>query len=98
MRYFEKSAKKEYGPAVFNLGVMHLSAQGAEKNVDKAMELLRKASKLGYVDANVTLGNLYYNGSEMTKDLGKAEAWYKKACDQGNADACKMVTHIQQAS
>ena len=98
MRYFEKSAKKEYGPAVFNLGVMHLSAQGTEKNVDKAMEFLKKASKLGYVDANVTLGNLYYNGSEVTKDLGTAEAWYKKACDQGHADACKMVTHIQQAS
>jgi len=98
MRYFEKSAKKEYGPAVFNLGVMNLSGQGKDKDVDSAIEFLKKASKLGYVDANVTLGNLYYNGSEVTKDLGKAEAWYKKACDQGHSNACKMVTHIQEAS
>ena len=98
MRYFEKSAIKEYGPAVFNLGIMYLSAQGTKKNVDKAMELLKKASKLGYVDANVTLGSLYYNGEDVSKDMAKAEAWYKKACDQGHANACKMVTHIQQVS
>ena len=62
------------------------------------MELLKKASKLGYVDANVTLGSLYYNGEDVSKDMAKAEAWYKKACDQGHANACKMVTHIQQVS
>ena len=77
---------------------MYLSAQGTKKNVDKAMELLKKASKLGYVDANVTLGSLYYNGEDVSKDMAKAEAWYKKACDQGHANACKMVTHIQQVS
>ncbi|MCR9226808.1 MAG: sel1 repeat family protein [Flavobacteriaceae bacterium] len=98
MRYFEKSAKKEYGPAVFNLGIMNLSGQGMDKDVDSGIELLKRASKLGYMDANVTLGNLYFNGEEVNKDLNKALTWYNIACGQGHANACKMVTHIQQAN
>ena len=97
MRYFEKSAKKDHGPSVFNLGIMNLAGQGIDKDADKGVELLEKAAKLGYVDANVTLGNLFYNGKEVPQNLVKAEAWYKKACDLGDANACKMLAHIQQA-
>ncbi|TAI47340.1 tetratricopeptide repeat protein [Flagellimonas allohymeniacidonis] len=94
-KYFEKSAKKNHAPSIFNLGIMHLNGQGVQKDIDKSIQQFKKSSELGYVDAFVTLGNLYYNGNEVKKDLQEALAWYTGACNRGHESACKMVTHLQ---
>src|SRR5262249_7128630 len=36
-------------------------------------------------------GDKYYNGQGVTQDYAKAFEWYRKAADQGNADAQDML-------
>ena len=92
--YFKKSAKEDFAPAQYNLGIMYLNSQGVEKDIQKTISYFMLASDQGYVNAQVQLGNLYFNGEEMPKDMDKALSFYKDACKNGSQDACKMVAHI----
>src|ERR1035438_8547727 len=49
-------------------------------------ENLRKAKK-GDAEAQYCIGKDYANGRGATRDLVEAVKWYRKAAEQGNADA-----------
>lgn len=70
-----------------NLGMMHKSGLGVDKNYGKAFKLFQQAAKQGYADAQNNLGIMYGNGEEVTKNYKKAFKWFYQAAVQGHVDA-----------
>ena len=69
------------------LGVCYFYGEGVEKDIDKAIELLREASKQGEENAQYYLGICYYNGEGVEKDVEKYIELIESAANQGNSDA-----------
>ncbi|MHB9146879.1 MAG: hypothetical protein ACYC2U_00175 [Candidatus Amoebophilus sp.] len=69
--------------AQHNLGTMYYYGLGVDRNISKAMKLIRIAANQGFAHSQNTLGNMFL------KDKLYADAleWYKKAAEQGNASA-----------
>jgi TPR repeat protein len=68
-------------------------AQAADQKGDYATELqiLRPLAEQGNALAQLGLGVMYANGQGVPQDYGQAVVWYRKAADQGDADA-----HVRQ--
>ena len=57
-------------------------------NFAEALRIWRPLANVGNSEAQLGLGRLYDNGiGGVPLDHGQAVAWYRKAADQGNADA-----------
>ena len=67
------------------LSLLSLSAQTID-------ELKTRAAN-GDAEAQNNLGNCYYNGEGVTKDYAEAVRWYRKAAEQGHANA-KIVLNL----
>ena len=52
---FEKAAEKELPQANYELGRIYCAGDGVTKDVEKGLGLIRKAAKIGYVDAEFSL-------------------------------------------
>jgi TPR repeat protein len=73
------------------LGVMYLDGYGVEKNIPKAVELLRKSAEQNYPEALFKLASLYARGVAVTPDnkpdMQKAAEFARKAAEQGHIEA-----------
>ena len=58
-----------------------------QKNYDKALGLFQYAAAQGDARAQNYLGWMYHNGRGVQQDDQQAVQWYRKAADQGDADA-----------
>ena len=56
------------------------------KDINKAIELYKKAGNQGNVKAQLHLGDVYSKGLGVDKDEKEALEWYRKAAEAGNAD------------
>ena len=54
---------------------------------DKMLEELIQKAEAGEVDAQISLGFLYSLGIVIHKDDAKAKKWFRRAADQGSAEA-----------
>lgn len=74
------------------MGEAYLSAEGANRNVGKAIESFAKAAKAGYGPAAYNLGNLYYLGRDgVVRDLNQAYTYFSMAAEVGHADALLAI-------
>ncbi|WP_085372504.1 SEL1-like repeat protein [Magnetospirillum sp. ME-1] len=55
------------------------------KRFGESLMQYRKASDLGYSQANFNIGLMHYAGVGVAKDEAEAVKWFRKAADQGNA-------------
>ena len=62
--YMNKAAELGSIEAIANLGELHLSGDGVEKDVEKATEYFRMAAKGGHIGSAFNLGMLMYNDIE----------------------------------
>src|SRR5277367_6141684 len=64
-------------------------AQEADQKDDYAKELqiLRPLAEQGNAVAQLGLGVMYANGQGVPQDYAQAVVWYRKAAEQGDADA-----------
>jgi hypothetical protein len=60
-----------------------------------AIRWLRKAARMGNADAQDRLGFLYAIGKGIQQDSMKARYWFKKAADQGHAEAGEHFRKLQ---
>jgi TPR repeat protein len=60
------------------------------------MNWLRKAAAQNFAAAEYDLGVVYETGMGVPKDLNSAKSWYKKAADQGYADAKTRLNQLKQ--
>lgn len=65
------------GIAMEKLGRLYLQGCGVQRDYQKAIQLLEKAVKKGYLKAYEGLSEIYQKGLGVEKDINKAE-YYKK--------------------
>ena len=84
--------------ANYYLSSMYETGTGVEKNEQKALELLKKASDLGVAYAQCKLGDKYMTGSGLSKDLTKAALLYldAEAQDRLTPKAAKNLAECYQ--
>ena len=85
-KYFEIAEKKDYAPALYELGVMQIEGQGFVKSPRNAALLFDRAQKQNYSPAIVELGICYANGEGVRQDYKKAFQLYHSAAKLDNAD------------
>ena len=86
--WFNNPINKNNAEAQVALGHFYLYGLGNfQQNLPIAVELFRKAAESGNAEAQFCLGYLYETGTGVKKNDSKAFEWYKKAANQGYADA-----------
>ena len=71
-----------------------------ESSETKSSETIRNINELkaraeqGVADAQYNLGVCYYNGEGVTKDYAEAVRWWRKAAEQGHADAKRRLNEM----
>jgi hypothetical protein len=81
-RYFEQSAKQQYGPAECELGICYQFGFGIERNVVQAVEYYERSVSHDPTGSGVLwLGLCCEFGEGMAKDLSKARECYERGCD-----------------
>jgi hypothetical protein len=63
----------------------------AEVAQDDTIETIRTRANAGSAEAQNALGEMWENGRGVPQDFGEAMAWYRKAAEQGHADAQKNL-------
>ena len=58
-----------------------------EKNYQEAFDLCKKSADKNNAEAQVLLGLTYYNGEGVERDRFESYRLYKKAAEQGYAEA-----------
>ena len=90
----QQLADMGYGKAFFPLASIYQGGQGISHNIEKADYYSRLA--FDWCSANQALndpeiwrdlGSMYYHGHGVEQDDEQAVFWFRKAAEQGNADA-----------
>lgn len=76
LKWFSLSAQQDYPPAQVGLGIFHCYGLVVEQNIQKAIELFKKAVEQGEEKAYHWLGYAY---ADYMEDYKEAVKWYKKA-------------------
>jgi ankyrin repeat protein len=84
---------KQNVDALYRMAGLYRLGKGADKSLDKAMQLYRQAAERGYADAQFALASIL----EKRGRLSEAENWYQKAADQGQGNAQKKLKILQQS-
>ena len=81
--WFRDSAKQNYGPACFNLGLCYEEGNGVSQNKKKALKYYQRATKYRYAHARFFLANHYEDGTGVVKqNIPKAKKLYRLASEQ----------------
>ena len=94
VKWWEKSAERDYAPALYNLGVAYAQGIGARKNASKAIAYYEKAAEGRFAPAEYNLGVIYLNGELVQKDLKRALFWYNAAASHGHKEALNAVGRL----
>ena len=82
---YEKSAKMNYPPAMYNLAVFYEFGLGCERNMDKAMQWYNAAAQTGYTAAISMLAEIYLFGTdEIESNDKKAVEYLLEASNNGD--------------
>jgi TPR repeat protein len=55
-----------------------------------------KSAERGNVLAQYNLGLMYFNSDNVTQSYVKAAKWFRKAAEQGEEQAIKMLKQLKQ--
>lgn len=93
MTYFLKAAKHGHAASDVHIASLFLNGLGVRKDIDKAVEWLRKAMEDDPRDgvAPFEMGKMYYQGRDVPLDFPKAEEWFVKAGNLGNVNAQRSL-------
>ena len=84
----EKLGKAGNAQALYNLGYLTQTGQGAPKDEKKAIQLYEQSASKGYPVADYVLGKNYLAGTMGVKqDTAKAKQYFEKASAKGFSDA-----------
>ena len=96
------SAKSVFRQAVsqgnikFNLGMVYVLGQGADRNEEQAVQLFLKAANQNLPVAQRQLGAMYESGRGANQDLIEAYRWYSQAAVNGDRDAARSMNALSQ--
>ncbi|KAF9171865.1 hypothetical protein BGX21_006755 [Mortierella sp. AD011] len=78
----------------YSLGLGYLEGNVVSQDHYKAMDMFRKAAKLGNPEAQCELALLYYKGNGTPKDSSKALKWFLRAAIQNNGRARAYFDYV----
>jgi TPR repeat protein len=81
-KWFLQAAELDFGPAHFELAMMHLKKQLENSDIGSALKHFERAGELGYGEAYYNLAKLFHEGKLVEKDIQKAVKYYKLADDE----------------
>ncbi len=82
-----ESAEAGRAAAQVELGRLHETGTGVEKNLPVALDWYRKAAAQGHYQAELKLGQFYEEGLGVTRDNTQALQWYRRSAEKGVPDA-----------
>lgn len=91
VRLFSVAANAGYPPAEYELGVCYRLGEGIQKDMEKTLYWITKASEDGYHLATNNLGLYYLEGIGVERDLNKAVGYFREAAVNGIPDAQTML-------
>ncbi len=80
--------------APFTLATIYLSGDGVEKDIDRAMSILRISSDNKNADASLALGLFYKRGEPVAQDFDLALHYLNLAVEYGREDAYLYIADI----
>lgn len=93
--YYNYLTEKEHLYGTYSLGWCLLYGNGIEKDIDKGVFYIKKAACSELSVAQYELGKFYEEGKFVEKNLSTSLDWYNKAAVNGDEDAQKRLTEIQ---
>jgi TPR repeat protein len=96
----EKATKKNDAKSKYKLAVHYTHGKGVEKDLKKALQLIRESAEQGYVKAQERLGEIY--GIHFSVDPleslvkendEKSYKWYKRAANSLSSYAMSKIAH-----
>lgn len=81
-----------------NLGAAFLEGRGVARDVDKAVDWLKRAAEQGDAGGQRNLAHCYSEGWGVPQDSAQAALWYEKAATQNDADAQDMLSYMKLES
>jgi TPR repeat protein len=83
-RIYRSLADQGNVAALTQLGILYRLGRGVPKDLDEAMDMLRRAASLGSSGAQFQVGDMYLRGQGVEQDLLEAARWYTRAAEQGH--------------
>jgi TPR repeat protein len=92
LKWYSKSSAQGYSMAQYELGWHYLEGKRWQKDVTRALMLLRAAAKQGNVCAQEELGMIYFKGFDVAADFSQAYTWFVLA----GADSSETKAALSQ--
>jgi TPR repeat protein len=73
--------------AWYQIGVAHLTGEGASQNMTQAAYAFQRGAELGSAEAAFNLAVCYQHGEGRPKDRKQSSHWFLRAADQGHPEA-----------
>lgn len=89
---YEKGAAKNDPYSLFCLGKAYKEGTFRTRDLDKSLELFRKAADAGYADALWQIALAYKSGLGVTSDYGQYISYLFKAIDAGSIEAMQELS------
>lgn len=80
------------------VAVAYLKGNGVEKDINKAIELLKKSAENGSGMCNYQLGKIYESGNGVDINMETAISYYKKSAELGYANAQNVLKKMEQST
>jgi TPR repeat protein len=81
----DKAAKKNYGPALYELGVLYYEGAQMPRDSEKGLKLMRDAAVLGSAEAQFRLGTYYEAGDGVPRESERARRYFRLCAASGVA-------------
>lgn len=88
---FLAAAEKGNDEAQYYIGLCYHDGKGVQKDLNKALQWLKKSAEKNNENALYQLGEWYLNGDGVRKDTDEALKWYRKSADKGGAKAMSKL-------
>lgn len=95
-QWSERAASSGNVRAMHDLGVYFARGDGGRRDEAAAFRWFRQAAEFGVSDSQYNLGILYQQGRGVNRNAGEALFWYLAAAQQGDEQARRRATALEQ--
>ena len=95
VKWYRKAAEQNHAQASYTVGRCYEKGEGVAKDPVEAAKWYRKAAEKNYALGQSTLARRYYTGEGVAKDLAEAYKWWLLAAKQGDENAKKAMTMLE---
>ncbi len=94
----ETLAEKDDAGSLALLASLYQIGKGVPKDIERAIELYKRAAELGHPEAQFNLGNIYLLGEGVKADEAWALTYYRQAASQGHELAARNMSQLYRAA